>query len=111
MEIAEPQLWAALVEQTRDVPVRVFAHPGGAAALPPMPSPPALAPAFLGAVGPEGGFTAEELALAEAAHWQTIDLGPRILRVETAAIVLAALAPSLLRLPAGDRPTRTHPSY
>jgi 16S rRNA (uracil1498-N3)-methyltransferase len=42
------------------------------------------------AVGPEGGFTDKEVALALAAGWQMIGLGPRILRVETAAIVLAA---------------------
>ena len=42
-------------------------------------------------VGPEGGFTAEEIAEAQAAGWHTLDLGPRILRVETAAIVAMAL--------------------
>jgi 16S rRNA (uracil1498-N3)-methyltransferase len=42
-------------------------------------------------VGPEGGFTEEEIAAAEAAGWQTLDLGPRILRVETAALVLATI--------------------
>jgi 16S rRNA (uracil1498-N3)-methyltransferase len=42
------------------------------------------------AVGPEGGFTNEEVAVAKAAGWQVANLGPRILRVETAALVLAA---------------------
>ncbi len=42
------------------------------------------------AIGPEGGFTDAEAALALAAGWQAVDLGPRILRVETAAIVLTA---------------------
>jgi len=42
------------------------------------------------AVGPEGGFTEEEIELARAASWQIVHLGPRILRVETAALVLAA---------------------
>ena len=46
--------------------------------------------AVLMAVGPEGGFTDEEVALATAAGWQQVDLGPRILRVETAALALAA---------------------
>jgi len=40
------------------------------------------------AVGPEGGFTGEELAAAAA--WQRVSLGPRVLRVETAALALAA---------------------
>jgi 16S rRNA (uracil1498-N3)-methyltransferase len=42
------------------------------------------------AVGPEGGFADEEVGAARAAGWQVLDLGPRILRVETAALVLAA---------------------
>jgi 16S rRNA (uracil1498-N3)-methyltransferase len=42
------------------------------------------------AVGPEGGFTDEEISLAENHGWRSISLGPRILRVETAAIALAA---------------------
>jgi 16S rRNA (uracil1498-N3)-methyltransferase len=41
------------------------------------------------AVGPEGGFTDAEVALAVSHGWKTVSLGPRILRVETAAIVLA----------------------
>jgi len=46
------------------------------------------------AIGPEGGFTAEEVAQATTAGWQTVDLGPRILRVETAALALAAIVTS-----------------
>ena len=44
------------------------------------------------AVGPEGGFTAEEVADAEAAGWVRVGLGPRVLRVETAAVAAAAWA-------------------
>jgi 16S rRNA (uracil1498-N3)-methyltransferase len=44
------------------------------------------------AVGPEGGFTEEEVAVATSAGWRLVDLGPRTLRTETAAILLAALA-------------------
>ena len=40
--------------------------------------------------GPEGGFTAEEVELAQACDFTAVRLGPRILRTETAAI--AALA-------------------
>ncbi len=43
------------------------------------------------AIGPEGGFTEEELALARRHHWSLLDLGPRILRVETAIAAVAAL--------------------
>lgn len=43
-------------------------------------------------IGPEGGFTAGEIDAARAAHFVPVSLGPRILRVETAAIVAVALA-------------------
>ena len=42
------------------------------------------------AIGPEGGWTAEEMALFGERGWNPVTLGPRILRAETAAI--AALA-------------------
>jgi len=41
-------------------------------------------------VGPEGGFTAEEIGLAQRKGLLAVRLGPRVLRAETAA--LAALA-------------------
>jgi len=42
-------------------------------------------------LGPEGGFTPEEIKMAEAAGCSTVSLGPRILRAETAAISVSAL--------------------
>jgi 16S rRNA (uracil1498-N3)-methyltransferase len=42
-------------------------------------------------IGPEGGFTPEEEASAKAAGCTPVALGKRILRVETAAIAVAAL--------------------
>lgn len=42
-------------------------------------------------VGPEGGFGFEEIARARLSGFKPIFLGPRILRAETAAIVLVAL--------------------
>jgi 16S rRNA (uracil1498-N3)-methyltransferase len=42
-------------------------------------------------VGPEGGFTEEEVWLAQRAGVQPVTLGPRILRGETAGIVAAAV--------------------
>lgn len=47
------------------------------------------------AIGPEGGFTPAEVAAAEAAGWKLVSLGKRILRIETAAIALAATCISL----------------
>jgi 16S rRNA (uracil1498-N3)-methyltransferase len=43
-------------------------------------------------VGPEGGFSSTEIAVAQDAEAITVSLGPRILRTETAGPILAALA-------------------
>lgn len=43
------------------------------------------------AIGPEGGFTEEELHQAAGAGWFRASLGARRLRTETAAVVAAAL--------------------
>lgn len=42
-------------------------------------------------VGPEGGFTRQEVLLAQEAGFLAVSLGPQILRAETAAIALAAI--------------------
>jgi 16S rRNA (uracil1498-N3)-methyltransferase len=42
-------------------------------------------------IGPEGGFGADEVALATAAGATTISLGQRILRTETAALVVLSM--------------------
>jgi 16S rRNA (uracil1498-N3)-methyltransferase len=42
-------------------------------------------------VGPEGGFTAHEAALARAHGFQAVSLGPLTLRTETAAIVITTI--------------------
>ncbi|MBV9327544.1 MAG: 16S rRNA (uracil(1498)-N(3))-methyltransferase [Chloroflexi bacterium] len=42
-------------------------------------------------VGPEGGFTAEEVGCARQAGARIISLGPRILRAETAALLASTL--------------------
>jgi len=46
-------------------------------------------------VGPEGGFEPMEVAEARAAGFRIVGLGPRILRAETAAIVVVALCQRL----------------
>jgi 16S rRNA (uracil1498-N3)-methyltransferase len=48
------------------------------------------------AVGPEGGWAAEEEALFDSEGWKPVSLGPRILRAETAAITAMAVAAALL---------------
>ncbi|HTC74459.1 MAG TPA: RsmE family RNA methyltransferase [Edaphobacter sp.] len=44
------------------------------------------------AIGPEGGWTQEEISLFTQHQWQPVTLGPRILRAETAAIAAIAIA-------------------
>ena len=48
------------------------------------------------AVGPEGGWTEEELAEFDAAGWRSVTLGRTILRAETAAIAALAAARAIL---------------
>ena len=104
MEITPPRDWPDFVSESTEStesPCRLLAHPA-------FQEEPADAsvhvstreavttvgkvecPLFL-AVGPEGGFTDEEVTLAVTAGWRPIDLGPRVLRVETAAVLLAAM--------------------
>lgn len=98
MEITAPYYWADFVAAAKEASLRLLAHPENRSkdarrqavkSLVEGLDPPG--PIFL-AVGPEGGFTPEEVALALSAHWRPVDLGPRILRIETAAIFLVALA-------------------
>jgi 16S rRNA (uracil1498-N3)-methyltransferase len=49
-------------------------------------------------IGPEGGFSSEELDMAKHASFQALSLGPRTLRTETAPV--AAL--SILQARFGD---------
>ncbi len=67
--------------------VRWMADPAGNLA----GSVPARQDAAYLAVGPEGGFSPQEQQAADVAGWQTVSLGPRILRIETACAVLTTL--------------------
>ena len=85
MEIAVPVQWSALVGETEVR--RLVAHPGGQPLAQITLAPPTDS---LVAVGPEGGLTDEEIAQAVEAGWQVVDLGDRLLRVETAAVALVS---------------------
>jgi 16S rRNA (uracil1498-N3)-methyltransferase len=52
---------------------------------------PAQPLAITALVGSEGGWTDEEVQLAQEAQWSVVTLGGRILRAETAAITVAVL--------------------
>ncbi len=43
-------------------------------------------------IGPEGGWSDKELQDIQALGWTTISLGPRVLRAETAAVVMSFMA-------------------
>ena len=80
---------------------RWLAHPGTGPAFSSGQS--HAASEILLAVGPEGGFTDLEVEQAARSGWQIVALGPRILRVETAALLLSALAGTGRPLPEGPR--------
>jgi 16S rRNA (uracil1498-N3)-methyltransferase len=49
-------------------------------------------PSLALAIGPEGGWTPEEISQFSTHNWTHVTLGPRILRAETAAIAAIAIA-------------------
>jgi 16S rRNA (uracil1498-N3)-methyltransferase len=98
MKIAAPRSWNDWISQS-GIPDgagapqpeieqrRLIAHPAGS---PLSDLDCALSVATCFTIGPEGGLTDSEVALALVGGWQAVSLGPRILRVETAAVALAA---------------------
>jgi 16S rRNA (uracil1498-N3)-methyltransferase len=48
------------------------------------------------AIGPEGGWTPDEMQRFSDHGWQPVTLGPRILRAETAAIAALSICSALL---------------
>ncbi|MCX7047210.1 MAG: 16S rRNA (uracil(1498)-N(3))-methyltransferase [Candidatus Sumerlaeota bacterium] len=93
--IEEPADWPAIIAQTPPDAARIICWEESREDAPRLSQ--ALAGMIPGsrraiwlAIGPEGGFAPEEIALAREAGYQECSLGPRILRAETAAI--AALA-------------------
>ena len=85
-QIAECAVFASFVEEADGAARFIFSERGGAA----FPANVAVA-STVALVGPEGGWTDEELNLAQNAGWQSVTLGGRILRAETAALVAAVL--------------------
>lgn len=89
MEIAEPITWSELLEQAIPEYSTWIAHPGGQEWRElPWKFPETN---YLFIIGPEGGLTDAEVESAIAAGAKAISLGPRILRIETAAIAIAAV--------------------
>jgi 16S rRNA (uracil1498-N3)-methyltransferase len=91
MEIGQPESWLDFMESGATTPCRWLAQPKGVHKVLQFPPLEELPGRVWAAVGPEGGFSSNEVSLGVAAGWLTVDLGPRILRVETAALALATL--------------------
>lgn len=96
MTIDAPQSWSEFVGHADASTTRWVAHPMAPRTIGellngPLDKSPASSQTTV-AIGPEGGFTDEEVALAATAGWSAVSLGPRILRVETAATMLAVAA-------------------
>ena len=70
---------------------RFVAHPDAASGSSPFAHPPwpSTESRAIVAIGPEGGFSDEEVAVADQHGWQRLSLGDRIYRIETAAIIAA----------------------
>ncbi|HLJ10959.1 MAG TPA: RsmE family RNA methyltransferase [Planctomycetaceae bacterium] len=88
MEIASPMAWPDFVERELSSGNGWVAHIAGqplVAEFARQEGP------IVAAVGPEGGFTDAELELATRAGAKLVSLGPRVLRIATAALTLAAL--------------------
>ena len=83
MELDPPTGWLSLVRSAGDS-TRLIALPGsrGIASFGRRPG----ADSVLLAIGPEGGFTGEEVGRAIEAGWHAVGLGSTVLRIETAAL-------------------------
>ncbi len=89
MQIAPSQAWLDRMQDADKTRTerRLLAHPGGR----PLADLNLTAPrATCVAVGPEGGFTEDEVTRAAKTGWEVVDLGSRILRIETAAMALVS---------------------
>lgn len=88
LTVDKPQPWRTIVQDASLPASRLVLHTG------PGLSAVRAAGGCAITVGPEGGFTSDEIALALAHGWTVASLGARVLRVETAAIAAAALVTS-----------------
>lgn len=88
--ITEPVLLREWLSQPRAGLSYVMDH-RGTAGLANVAAPKAVT--FL--IGPEGGLSEEEIAAAQTSGFQSLKLGPRVLRTETAPVIAIALVQHL----------------
>jgi 16S rRNA (uracil1498-N3)-methyltransferase len=89
MEICEPRAWPDLLAEVKPGTRLLVADRARAPVLEALSR--RQDERLFVAVGPEGGFTTEELALAAGLGAEAVSLGPHVLRIETAAVALSAL--------------------
>ena len=90
--VGEPQTFSILVSETPSSSVRLmFSERDGNSLSQLMKSQIKSVDSLTVVVGPEGGWTDEELNLAREHGWQVVTLGGRTLRAETAAIAVTTL--------------------
>jgi len=88
LEICPPADWVDFVAAADGNALRLVAHPGASVSIAELVG--QSTDETIVAIGPEGGLNEDEVLTATRNGWQAVGLGPRILRVETAALALAA---------------------
>ena len=93
MDIENPIAFGDLIERTRaDDELRLmFSERDGTSLAAAAPETDERGDSVIALVGSEGGWADEEIDQAHVAGWKIVTLGGRILRAETAAIVVATL--------------------
>ena len=93
MEIRPAVTFDQMLDEGRSYDLRVVFYENESACLAEdagLPRSGAIGSVFA-VIGPEGGFSADEIEASRAAGFVTTGLGPRILRADTAAVAAAAL--------------------
>lgn len=90
-QLDEPKKLEAVLTEPKEQATRIVLAPEGAASLTELDRPAALEVL----IGPEGGLSDEEIAMAIQCGFTPVRMGPRILRTETAGLALLAAAQTL----------------
>lgn len=91
MKIDAPENWSSFVVNSDQGEHRWIAEPAESSfSLSEAMQTRGAAEDLVVAIGPEGGFDESETQAAREAGWKPISLGSRILRIETAALAIAA---------------------
>ncbi len=84
--IQAPLAFETMCKQSREYQLNLFAHEGSEEGAHRLTAAPVPRKALI-AIGPEGGFTDEEVRQARVVNMEALSLGPRRLRSETAGLV------------------------